>query len=58
MAKSVSDENLRTALAQVRDRIPSATSDLENDSGWRKITVSSSEPSSSDGSDGDIWIVI
>lgn len=38
--------------------IPSKTSDLNNDSGFRKITISSSEPTSSDGSNGDIWIVI
>lgn len=38
--------------------IPANTSDLNNDSGFKKITISSSEPTSSDGSNGDIWIVI
>lgn len=38
--------------------IPSKTSDLTNDSGFAKITISSSEPTSSQGSNGDIWIVI
>lgn len=40
------------------DEIPTKSSDLTNDSGYKKITVSSSEPTSSDGEDGDIWIVI
>ena len=38
--------------------IPSKTSDLTNDSGFAKITISSSEPTSSQGSNGDVWIVI
>ena len=38
--------------------VPTKTSDLNNDSGFRKITVSTSEPTSSDGSNGDVWIVI
>jgi hypothetical protein len=38
--------------------IPTKTSDLTNDSGFARITISTSEPTSSDGSNGDIWIVI
>lgn len=38
--------------------IPATTSALTNDSGFKKITISSSEPTSSDGVNGDIWIVI
>lgn len=38
--------------------IPTNTSDLTNDSNFRSITISSSEPTSSQGSNGDIWIVI
>lgn len=38
--------------------IPATTSALTNDSGFKKITISSSEPTSSDGNNGDIWIVI
>lgn len=38
--------------------IPTAISELTNDSGFAKITISTSEPTSSDGENGDIWIVI
>jgi len=36
------------------DDIPTKTSDLTNDSGFKKVTVDASEPSSP--SEGDIWI--
>ena len=38
--------------------IPAKTSQLINDSGFARITISSSEPTAADGNDGDIWIVI
>ena len=52
------DDSGRYYLKAVGDIIPGKTSELINDSGFKKITISSSEPTSSDGSDGDIWIVI
>lgn len=46
------------AVKAVGDISPTKTSDLINDSGFARITISSSEPTSADGDDGDIWIVI
>lgn len=36
--------------------VPTATSDLINDSGFRKIFVSTSDPTSADGDNGDVWL--
>lgn len=47
-----------SGVAEIVYALPSKTSDLTNDSGFKKITISSSEPTSSDGSNGDIWFVI
>ena len=47
-----------SGVAEILYALPSKTSDLTNDSGFKKITISSSEPTSSDGVNGDIWIVI
>lgn len=47
-----------SGVAEIIYALPSKTSDLTNDSGFKKITISSSEPTSSDGSNGDIWFVI
>ena len=36
--------------------VPTATSDLINDSGFRKIFISTSDPISADGNNGDVWL--
>lgn len=53
MAKSVSNENLLTFGQQFKQQLDTLLADKQN-----KITISTSEPTSSDGVDGDVWIVI
>ncbi len=53
MSKSVSDDNLLAFGQQFKQEFDLLLAEKQN-----KITISSSEPTSSQGSNGDIWIVI